>query len=144
MTRNLALSKHMSAVAVTFVDFSLQCESELEDWYRTKSMLNWDRLKRCSASESSNPKSEPETAKTPFFLKSHSKKKISWRVTRISFFRVFWHFEETTNFIIVLVDTKLTLDWFAPAPSWWLVVPFKLARHWQNVLCIIVIIVSGY
>ena len=40
MTRNLALSKHRSAV--TFVNFSFKCELELdsEDLYRAKSKLN--------------------------------------------------------------------------------------------------------
>ena len=38
---------------------------------------------------SSNPRSEPETAKKPFFLK-----KVN-----------FWHFEETNN--LILVDTSL-------------------------------------
>ena len=102
MTRNLPcpkFSKHRSNG--TFVDFSFQCELELEDWYRAKSKFNWNRPKSCSASESlvvsSNPRSEPETAKTPFFLEESLEK-----VT-------FWHFEETTNLILValiLVDTS--------------------------------------
>ena len=44
---------------------------------------------------SSTPRSEPETAKKPFFLKIHSK-------------RLLLIVEETTN--LILVDTELTLS----------------------------------
>ena len=93
MTRNLALSKHRSAV--TFVDFSLQCEIELEDWYRAKSKLNWTRPKSCSASESLLCRSEPETANKPLSLRSRLK----------------WRFVDTlkrqpTWYLLILVDTS--------------------------------------
>ena len=54
MTRKLALSKPSLRSLVIFVNFSLQCRLELEDWYRAKSKLNCNRLKNlsCSASES--------------------------------------------------------------------------------------------
>ena len=41
MTRSLVLSKHRSAG--TFVDFSSQSELKLENLYRPKSKLHWDR-----------------------------------------------------------------------------------------------------
>ena len=93
MTRNLALPKHRSAV--TFVDFSLQCvecELELEDWYRAKSKLNWNRPKSCSASESLL------WALILDLSQRQPKCQFSWRVT------TFWHFAETDNLIQVEIS----------------------------------------
>ena len=85
VTRNLVLLKHPGRSAVTFVDFSLQSKFNLfkhEHWYRAKSKLHWNRPKNrqdmfCSREPvvvGSSPLSVPETAKKPFFLKSHSKR----------------------------------------------------------------------
>ena len=50
MTRKFGLSKHRSAR--TFIDFSLQCKLEPEDWCVAKIKMYWDSPKRISASES--------------------------------------------------------------------------------------------
>ena len=65
MTFKLGLSKFRSDRI--FIDFSLQCRLELEDWCMVKGNMYWDRSKSFYASESLLP----QTATKPFFLKSH-------------------------------------------------------------------------
>ena len=79
MSRNLALPKHWSAV--TFVDFSFQCELELGLIRQVDSEVkqaHWQEL-FCLREliVSSSPRSEPEKAKPPFFLKSQSSPRCS-------------------------------------------------------------------
>ena len=50
MMSNLVLSKQW--FDETFIDLSLNCQLELEDWNRAKQTLYWNRPKRCSVSES--------------------------------------------------------------------------------------------
>ena len=104
MTRSLALSKHRFAVW-------------LSSFQLTKQMRAWGLIQDKKASwietgpravlpfnfqvVSSNPRSEPKTA----ILLEESLEK-----------ETFWHFEETTNLILVntswqWVDTELILDW---------------------------------
>ena len=70
---------------------------------------------------SSNPRSEPETAKMLFFLKNHSKRWLLalWRDNQL----------ETSWHQLKLVDTELTLHWFALVPTRWWVVPFALTHY---------------
>ena len=76
MTRKLALSKPSLRSLVIFVNFSLQCRLELEDWYRAKSKLNCNRLKNlsCSASESLLWALIQVQRQRPKRLKSHLKR----------------------------------------------------------------------
>ena len=94
MKRNLVLSKHWSAG--TFFDLSLLCLLELRDGYRPREVLKQAQDLFCLRElvVSSNSRSEPKTARKPFFLKSHLK------VEKVSS----WHFEGTTN--LILVDTS--------------------------------------
>ena len=94
MQRNLTLSKHMSSL--TFKDFSLQCESELEDWYTAKSKLNWNRPRTVL----------PKRAWSKLWSKiwdSESKAAESHFPWRANWKEDFWHLEGTGN--LMLVDT---------------------------------------
>ena len=110
MTRILILSKHRSAE--TFVDFSLQCGLELEEWYRAKSKFHWNRPKSCSASERLL---WALIIMIPDLSQRQPKSHFSWRVTRKGqchnpLCQLSWHW----------VDTGPGLFW--PAPSrWWVV-----------------------
>ena len=83
--------------AVTFVDFCLWCELELKDWYSAKSKLHWNRPKWCSASMSCL------WALIQDLSKRQPKSQFSWRETRKV---TFCHFEKTTNFNLIQVDTS--------------------------------------
>ena len=75
MTRKLGLSKLRSErTFLNFIDFSLQCVLELEDWCMEKRKMYWDRSKSFFCLRelivSSDPRSAPQTAKKQCFLKS--------------------------------------------------------------------------
>ena len=103
MMRNLDLSKHRSNG--TFVNFSLQCKFELEDWFRAKCTFNWNRYKSCSASESLF------WAIILDLSQSHWPKcYFSWRVTwKGDFFDTLKR--QPTWYELILVDPQASWHW---------------------------------
>ena len=108
-----------------FIDFSLHSALELEDWCMVKRKMYWERSKRpqrfvvCS-----DPNSAPQS--------QHRQQRIhfSWRITWQG---DFCHLEEAANLILswyylIQVDTKLTMNSFAPVQNMWWVLALAL-RH---------------
>ena len=121
MTRKLGLSKLRSErTFLNFIDFSLQCVLELEDWCMVKRKMYWDRSKSFFCLRelivSSGPRSAPQTAKKQCFLKSMPRWLLSLER------------DNQLDFELILVDTC----WLCVDTELTLQSEFYFASHWYH------------
>ena len=130
MTRNLPCPKTGPLWPALILAYSANSSYSFEMMIDTGQRASWSKLNRpksCSASESLL------WVLILDLSQRQPKRHLSWRITREGDFLTLWRDNQldTCWYLLILVDTELTLDWFAQAPSkWWGPgVPLALTHH---------------